>query len=102
MPMEEDDTTDEEEYCFMARELAARQPNSQKLADSAASCHLCIDHKYLYNIQVIHSPVKIGNGKSMIANKMGHMKVFKVQDNGDSEPFILRKVKYVPELQVNL
>jgi hypothetical protein len=88
MPMEEDKTTDEEEYeeeyCLMAKEPAARQPNSQKftrttwLADSAASCHLCNKDTYLYNVQAIHSPVKIGNEKTMIANKMGRMKVFKV------------------------
>jgi hypothetical protein len=106
VPTDEDE--DEEEYCLMTKEPAAKQPNSQKftrttwLADSAASCHLCNDDTYLYNVQTIHSPVKIGNGKTMIANKMGHMKVFKVQENGDTEPFILRNVKYVPELWVNL
>jgi hypothetical protein len=107
--MEEDDNTDEEEYCLMAKEPAtSRQPNSQEftrttwLADSAASCHLINDGTYLYNLQTIHSPVKIGNGKTMMANKMGNMRVHKVQANGDTEAFILQNVKNVPELWVNL
>ncbi len=113
MDIDGETDTDEEEYCLMAKEPAEptkkqRQSSSQKftrstwLADSAASCHLCNDDTYLFNVRVIHSPIKIGNGKTMIAKKMGDMKVFKVQQNGDSEPFILRNVKYVPELWVNL
>jgi hypothetical protein len=80
MDVNSDADLDEEDYCLMATEPArepAQQSNCQKctqttwLADSAALCHLCHDDTYLMNVRVIHSPLEIGNGKTMIANKMG-------------------------------
>ncbi len=72
------------------------------LADSGASCHLTNSDEGMFDVEVISSPVKIGNGKALTATKLGKMRRTIVQKNGDTVDVTLTDVKYVPELWVNL
>jgi hypothetical protein len=56
----------------------------------------------MFDVEMISSPVKIGNGKALTATKLGKMRQTIVQKNGDTEDITLTDVKYVPELWVNL
>jgi hypothetical protein len=72
------------------------------LADSGASCHLTNSDEGMFDVEVISSPVKIGNGKALTATKLGKMRRTIIQKNGDTVDVTLTDVKYVPELWVNL
>jgi hypothetical protein len=51
---------------------------------------------------VINEPIKIGNGISMYAIKIGKSKRTVIQRNGDTLDVVLMDVKYVPDVGVNL
>ncbi len=72
------------------------------LADSGASCHLTNSDDGMFDVQVISSPVKIGNGKALTATKIGKMRRKIIQKNGDTVDITLTEVKYVEDLWVNL
>jgi hypothetical protein len=56
----------------------------------------------MFDVQVIRSPVKIGNGNALTATKIGKMKRTIIQKNGDTADITLTEVKYVEDLWVNL
>ncbi len=72
------------------------------LADSRASCHLTNLDEGMFDVEMISSPVKIGNGKALTATKLGKMRRTIVQKNGDTVDVTLTDVKYVPKLWVHL
>jgi hypothetical protein len=54
------------------------------LANSGASCHLTNSDDGMFDVQVISSPVKIGNGKALTATKIGKMRRTIIQKNEDT------------------
>jgi hypothetical protein len=56
----------------------------------------------MFDVQVISSPLKIGNGKALTTTEIGKMRRTIIQKNGDTVNITLREVKYVEDLQVNL
>jgi hypothetical protein len=56
----------------------------------------------MFDVQVISSPVKIGNGKALTATKTGQMRRTIIQKNGDTADISLTEVKYIEDLWVNL
>jgi hypothetical protein len=72
------------------------------LGDSAASCHLCNDDDGMFDWKHINLPVKIGNGKALMATKIDKLKRTIIQKDGKTVDVILTEVKYVPDLWINL
>jgi hypothetical protein len=56
----------------------------------------------MFDVQVISSPVRIGNGKALTATKIGKMRRTIIQKNGDTVAITLTEVKYIEDLWVNL
>jgi histone deacetylase 1/2 len=72
------------------------------LGDSAASTHMGHCDAGMFDVEVISSPVKIGNGKLLTATKIGKKRITAIQKDGSSIDMILEDYKFVPELWVNL
>ena len=72
------------------------------LGDTAASTHMGNSDEGMTDVVEIKQTIMIGNGKTLMATKMGtlHRTVF--QDDGTSFEIELKDYKYVPELHVNL
>jgi hypothetical protein len=56
----------------------------------------------MYNVCQINSAIKIGNGKTLLATKIGDMRLNIKQSDGTDREIILTECKYVPQLWVNL
>jgi hypothetical protein len=50
----------------------------------------------MYDCKEVHVPIKIGNGKSMIATKIGKNKVMMVLAHGRTAEIIIDNCKLVP------
>ena len=72
------------------------------ICDSGACGHYCNFKEGLFDTREINEEITIGNGKSMIAAKVGSLKCKVIQVDGSSLDVTLHEVKYVPELWVNL
>jgi hypothetical protein len=72
------------------------------LADSVASCHMTLSEEGMYDCKEFCVPITIGNGKAMIATKIGKKKVTMVLADGRTAEIILDNCKLVPSLWVNL
>jgi hypothetical protein len=60
------------------------------LGDTGASCHLTNeDDSNMFDAQAVRSPIKVGNGKSLMATKMGKKRVEVIQKGGTSGTFVL-------------
>jgi hypothetical protein len=72
------------------------------LGDTAASTHMGISDEGMSDVVAINQTIMIGNGKTLMATKMGtlHWTVF--QADGSSLDIVLKDYKYVPDLHVNL
>jgi hypothetical protein len=72
------------------------------LGDTAASTHMGNSDEGLTDVVEIKQTIMIGNGKTLMATKMGtlHRTVF--QEDGSSLDIELKDYKYVPDLHVNL
>jgi hypothetical protein len=55
------------------------------LADLDASRHMTFSEEGMYDCKDLHVPIKIGNGKSMVATKIGKKKVMMVLADGRSD-----------------
>jgi hypothetical protein len=71
------------------------------LCDTGASTHMGNSDAGMFDVTVISSPVKIGNGVILRASKIGGRRVTAMQTNGDNIDLVLEDYKYVPELWVN-
>jgi hypothetical protein len=72
------------------------------ICDSGACGYYCKSDKGLFDVKDINEKIIVGNGESMKAIKVGSLKCHVIQLNGSSVDVILNKIKYVPELWVNL
>jgi hypothetical protein len=72
------------------------------LGDTGASVHYANNDKGMFDVTIINEQIKIGNGNSMYATKIGKLKRAIIQRNSDTFDVILMDVKYVPDLWVNL
>jgi hypothetical protein len=72
------------------------------LGDSAASTHMGFSNEGMIDVEIINSPVRIGNGKALTATKIGKRHITIIQKDGSTQVAILSKYKCVPELWVNL
>ena len=72
------------------------------LGDSAASTHMGNDDSGMFDVEVISSSIKIGDGKTLTATKIGKKRLTVVQEDGTTTDIILEDYKYVPDLWVNL
>jgi hypothetical protein len=76
--------------------------NDLWILDSGASCHYYQSVEGLTDVKEIDESIKIGNGDSMKATKIGNLKCEVTQINGEKFTVSLNDVKYVPSLCVNL
>ena len=72
------------------------------LADSGASTHMGNSDEGMFDVKVIKSPVKIGNGKTVMALKWGKKRITIIQKDGSMIHSVLEDYKYVPDMCVNL
>jgi hypothetical protein len=72
------------------------------LEDLGASCHTTFSEEGMYDCKEVCVPIKIGNGKSMVATKIGKKKVTMVFADGRTTEITLDNCKLVPNLWVNL
>ena len=72
------------------------------VGDSGASGHYCNSLEGMFDITSIDEEIKVGNGKTMKATKIGKLKCKVVQEDGSSCEVTLTDVRFVPELWVNL
>jgi hypothetical protein len=76
--------------------------NDLWLGDSGASCHMTNSDEGMYNCRDIKSPIKIGDGRTLYATKIGMKKLVVIQKDGSTLDIILDECKYVPGLWINL
>jgi hypothetical protein len=76
--------------------------NDLWILDSGASCHYCQSVEELSDVKKIDELIKIGNGDSMKAIKIGNLKCEVTQINGEKFTVTKNDVKYVPSLCLNL
>jgi hypothetical protein len=72
------------------------------IGDSGASCHYCNSEEDLYNYTTISEEITVGNGNKMLAKKVGNLRCMVQQKNGETFVVVLKNLKFVPELWVNL
>ncbi len=106
---EESDNNDDNheesiEYCFMSQTKTSNYKMNANtwLGDSAASTHMGFSDEGMTDVELINSPVRIGNGKALTATKIGKRRITIIQKDGSSQDAILEEYKCVPELWVNL
>jgi hypothetical protein len=61
-----------------------------------------VDDDGMFDWKHINSPVKIGNGKALMATKIGKLRCTIIQRDGTTVNVTLYDVKFVPELWINL
>ena len=93
---------DSTDVAFMATSENEDLTSDIWICDSGACGHYCNFKEGLFDTRDINEEITIGNGKSMIAAKVGSLKCKVIQVDGSSLDVTLHEVKYVPELWVNL
>jgi hypothetical protein len=96
------DETNDEDYCFMSQGDNYKMNQNTWLGDSAASTHMGFSDEGMTDVEIINSPVRIGNGKALTATKIGKRRITVIQKDGSSQDAVLEEYKCVPELWVNL
>ena len=72
------------------------------IGDTGSSCHLASSDKGMINVREIHDSIKVGNGTTMDATKIGDLPVIITQKDGTKTKATLKGVKFVPKLWCNL
>jgi len=72
------------------------------IADSGASSHITNKDTGLYDICTVKEPVRIGNGKTVYATKIGKLNISIAFKDGSHVPFMLNNVQYIPGFWVKL
>ena len=72
------------------------------IGDSGASCHYCNSEEGLYDYTTILEEITVGNGNKMLSKKVGSLRCMVQPKHGEKFVVILKDVKFVPELWVNL
>jgi len=76
--------------------------NNIWIANSGASTHITNLEVGLFDIRLIHEPVKIGNGKLVYATKVGKLCIVYAKNFKECISFILNNIQYIPDFWVNL
>ena len=92
----------EDEFCFMSQGDSYQMNKNTWLGDSAASTHMGFSENSMTDVEIINSPVRIGNGKALTATKIGKRRITIIQKDGSTQDAVLNEYKCVPELWVNL
>ena len=71
---------------------------SMWLGDSGASCHMTCNDAGMFDCKNIKSYIKVGDGKTVLASKIGKKKMTVIQQNGETMDIVLQECKYVPGL----
>jgi Zinc knuckle len=72
------------------------------IGDSGKPFHYCNSEEGLYNYTTISEEITVGNGNKMLAKKLGSLRCIVQQKNGEKCVVVLKDIKLVPELWVNL
>jgi hypothetical protein len=72
------------------------------IGDSGASCHYCNNDLGLFDVRDVSERIKVGNGKTTEATKVGSLRGKVEQVHQNAFQVLLPEVKSVPELCVNL
>lgn len=72
------------------------------LADSGASCHMTCSDAGMFDFTHIKTPIKLGDGRTLLATKIGKLKLQVTGPNNTRMDIILTNCKYVPNLWINL
>jgi hypothetical protein len=72
------------------------------IADTGASRHMTCSDQGMFNWKDINEDIKVGDGKSIKAKKMGSICVNVSQPGGVAKEFVITECKYVPKLWTNL
>jgi hypothetical protein len=81
---------------------ASKNMGNLWFADSGASCHMTFSEEGMYDCKEVRVLITIGNGKSMVATKIGKKKEMMVLADGRTAEITLDSCKLVPNLWVNL
>ena len=93
---------DSQDMVFAATSKTEKFTNDIWICDSGACCHYCISDEGLFDVKDIHESIKVGNGDTMMATKVGSLKCRTIQVDGSGIEITLHEVKYVPDLWANL
>jgi Reverse transcriptase (RNA-dependent DNA polymerase) len=93
---------DSQDMVFAATSKTEKFTNDIWICDSGACCHYCISDEGLFDVKDIHESIKVGNGNTMMASKVGSLKCRTIQVDGSGIDITLHEVKYVPDLWANL
>jgi hypothetical protein len=72
------------------------------IAYDGASCHYCNSDEGLFDQKTISETITVGNGSTMMAEKVGKLRSCVLQCGGRKLEITLENVKFVPELWINL
>ena len=72
------------------------------LGDTAASTHMGNSDDGMTDVEEVKQTIMIGNGKTLMATKIGTLHRVVYQDDGSYITVQLKDYKYVPDLHVNL
>jgi hypothetical protein len=72
------------------------------LGDTGASTHMTNNDDGMFDCKKINSTIRVGDGKSIKATKIGKKRVAVIQKDGTLHPLVLHDCKFVPDLWVNL
>ena len=93
---------DSTDVAFSATSESDNLQNDIWICDSGACGHYCNFVEGLQDVKAINEEITVGNGKSMVATKVGNLKCRVEQLDGSSLDVTLNEVKYVPDLWINL
>ena len=72
------------------------------LGDTGATSHMVNKHDGMFDVVKVNVPIRIGNGKVLIAVAKGKLRAKVVQKDGTERIVVFENVYYVPELWTNL
>ena len=92
-----------DEAAFMCKEQGGRfERPSTFLGDTGASTHMVGDDDGMFDCKDINEPVTVGDGKKLIATKIGRLRRTVYQVDGRTQDIVLEDVKLVPGLDTPL
>ena len=86
----------------MAVEVDSGFTPSTWLADSGASTHMTNSDEVMFYAKEINEQIRVGNGKSLEALKLGKVRFTVIQVNGVTKDVVLNDCKFVSALDMNL
>ena len=100
-------STEVAEMVFMSKEeiIPVKNDKFSKntcLGDTGATTHMFNKDDGMFDVKEVRIPIKIGNGRALMATKKGKMRAKIIQKDGTEKIAILENVYYVPELWTNL